>query len=291
MQTILVPLDGTLFSAQALRYAHTMARALEARIHLLHVWNCEERVLWTYRRAVGDEVDMRTRALRQAGIEVTAETTMGDPATAIVETARRLNVRMIVMVTHGYTGMQHWELGSVTDQVVLAADMPVLVVRSREGSSPVENYAVQRILVPLDGSTFSQHGLHCALDLASSLHANVHLLRVVKPHSVPVPVVAGENESLGEYRRLVLEGICKQANQELAGLSDELKPGAFEISWHVCVGYPAEQIVEEAVLQDTDLIVMATHGYTGVQRWALGSTADRVLHAATIPLLLVRPAA
>lgn len=79
----------------------------------------------------------------------------------------------------------------------------------------------------------------------------------------------------------------EQASQELAGLAAELQPDV-PARAVVVAGQPAEMIIDQAYAHQIDLIVMATHGYSGVRRWALGSIADKVLHATTTPLILVR---
>jgi len=176
------------------------------------------------------------------------------------------------MATHGYGGLRRWALGSVTDRVVHTATVPVCVVRSAAHVAPGE-HALTRILVPLDGSDLARQALPLAIELAKRASAELVVLRAVEPHT--------------QYASLLIMQRT-QAARDLHALAAELRQQQVVVTPMVVVGSATEAIVDAAAQRGVDLIVMATHGYGGLQRWALGSVADKVLQAAPIPILLVR---
>jgi nucleotide-binding universal stress UspA family protein len=177
------------------------------------------------------------------------------------------------MTTHGYSGLRRWAVGSVTDKVIQRAVQPVFILPSG-GDRLTPPDRLRRILVPLDGSDFARQALPVALDLATAAAAEVILLSAVEPPAQsPGALIVMRNEAAQELQRVAIGCAAQTA-----------------VRTEVVVGYPAEAIVDEAARIEADLIVMATHGRGGIRRWALGSIADKVLHATSTPLLLVRPA-
>jgi nucleotide-binding universal stress UspA family protein len=207
-------------------------------------------------------------------------------AEGIVRTAEEREATLIAMVTHGYSGLRRWALGSVTDKVVSATSTPVFVLRGSDMPVATEPPAFKRILVPLDGSDFARQALSTAAELATHMRADMHLL-----HALP---------SLEEYPALVRASVTGPqfadamqkshtwAREHLAQAARDIQHAEVKVTTQVVKGYPAEVIIQTAAQQQSNLIVMATHGYSGLKRWALGSIADKVLHATSTPLVLVR---
>ncbi|MDW8144756.1 MAG: universal stress protein [Roseiflexaceae bacterium] len=314
MHTIVVPLDGSELSAQVLPYVRMLAPLLGAKVHLLRViqethvsgsksWaqvlmsvygvpesealqrNHYEESMDALRQRVQAYLHAQAQALEDAGLDVTNEVRWGSPAEVIVEVAARYAPgALIAMATHGYSGLRRWALGSVADKVIHATTVPVLVVRGQ--AQPIVR-PPRRILTPLDGSGLARQALPLASEIARAAHAELILLRAVVPlleAYVGAPMlgrpIAENNEALGALREYALENLKAEA----ASLRAEVP----RVTTQVMIGYPAEVIVDEAREMEVNLIVMATHGYSGLRRWALGSVADKVLHATTTPLILVR---
>jgi nucleotide-binding universal stress UspA family protein len=306
MKTILVPLDGSALAEQTLPYVRMLAPASGATIHLLRVisdeekttlldndpavlyraeaidvplWERETRVWDMLRQRAESYLDAQAIALRSDGFDVDSHVDVGAPAERIIAVAEQLGADLIVMATHGYTGFKRWTLGSVTDKVVQASPAPVFVV---PGATPEQSGAprLKRILLPLDGSAFAQQALPPAIELATHGHAELILLRAI------VPTVEAYHGTL--LPADVQAALRDHAQEDLRAVAGELHPYEIPIKTAVVIGYVAEQIVTAAAQHQVDLIVMATHGYGGIKRWALGSVADKVLHATPAPLLLVR---
>jgi nucleotide-binding universal stress UspA family protein len=305
MKTILVPLDGSALAEQVLPSVRMLAPLLRAGVHLLRVVSESDRyhlLLYEYgqdhfatqrerqlhsweilRQQAESYLAPLAQQLRAAGVETAFEVRLGAPAEIVVEVAEREQATLIAMATHGYSGIKRWALGSVTDRVVHAANVPVFVVRGSEQPSIGER-SLKRILVPLDGSALARQALLLAAELAASTHAELILL------TVNAPPLGEALEEVSSYPRSgeLLAALRDRVLGELGGLADELRQQEVPVTPVAVEGFPAETIIDEAARRQVDLIVMATHGYSGLKRWALGSVADKVLHAATTPLLLVR---
>jgi nucleotide-binding universal stress UspA family protein len=180
--------------------------------------------------------------------------------------------------------LRRWALGSVADKVIHATDAPVLLVRGQ--AQPVVQ-PPRRILTPLDGSGLSRQALPLASEIARAARAELILLRAVVPMIeayIGAPVLGRPLVENSE----TLNALYEYALDELKAEAASLRAEAPRVLTRAIIGYPAEVIIDEAREMDVDLIVMATHGYSGLRRWALGSVADKVLHATTTPLILVR---
>jgi nucleotide-binding universal stress UspA family protein len=310
MKTILVPLDGSAVAEQVMPVVRQLAPILTARVHLLVVitdaqkqdliaqfaadpqaagqyetdWHWEHRAQAQLTHAAEDYLDGQAQALRIAGLEVTFEVASGAPAEQIVDIAASEPRALIAMTTHGYSGLQRWTLGSVADIVIQAARTPVLLVRA-VAHPPASAQPLRRILAPLDGSALAEQALPLAIELAVCAQAELLLFQAVRP------LVASALGLLPLHRPPTIDFPAPehaQALQQLAGVAQRWHLAELAVLPVVTSGEPAQAIVETAASEHANLIVMATHGYTGVRRWALGSVADRVLHAVSTPLLLVR---
>jgi len=314
MHTIVVPLDGSELAAQVMPHVRTLAPLLDAHVHLLRVvpatppgdsesWaqvlisvygvpeseaarrDHHNDVIEELHQQAQAYLDTQAQMLRSAGIEVTSEVRTGSPAETIVEVAAaHMPGALIAMATHGYSGLRRWALGSVADKVIHATDAPVLLVRGQ--AQPVVQ-PPHRILTPLDGSGLSRQALPLASEIARAARAELILLRAVVPMIeayIGAPVLGRPLVENSE----TLNALYEYALDELKAEAASLRAEAPRVLTRAIIGYPAEVIIDEAREMDVDLIVMATHGYSGLRRWALGSVADKVLHATTTPLILVR---
>jgi nucleotide-binding universal stress UspA family protein len=311
MQSILVPLDGSVLAERSLPYARMLALALGARVRLLRVivdapgndmvaesiaaaYGVQEPLNVQQERRIHSQEILRQNAERYLethaaplaadGVEVAIDVRYGPAADVIVEAALEQHVKMIVMATHGYSGIKRWALGSVTDKVVHATSTPIFVVRAEVPAQPP---ALKRILMPLDGSALARQALPLAAELAKSAQCELLLLQAVPATVEAYPGFASRGRPIPQLADLI-ESLRDQAATELGDQADQLREHGLPASTYVVNGHAAEVLVDEARRHSADLIVMATHGYSGIKRWTLGSVADKVLHATRTPLLLVR---
>jgi nucleotide-binding universal stress UspA family protein len=284
LKTLLVPLDGSEFGSRVLPYVRTLAANFSARVLLLSVTTARQNGKDTPQQA---ETTLYNAAelLRADGFDVATQIVHGTPASRIVEAAAD-DETLIVMATHGYSGLRRWTLGSVTEQVIHTTTRPVFVVHGA-ASPPASNPPqFKHMLLPLDGSAFSLQALPLATELATHAQATLHVLHAHLPVSA-YPALARASLSDDRFTDLLHEQRQNIA-QELAAVAGELQQQHIAASTCIKDGHPAEVITAEAARRHCDAIVMATHGYSGIQRWALGSVANRVLHTTPVPLVLVR---
>jgi nucleotide-binding universal stress UspA family protein len=312
MHTILVPLDGSALAERVLPHVRALAPMLSARVCLLEVISTvdhdtmlNETLLEAY--GIADTLEalqaqkkrawetMRQHAegylaaqamyMRETGLDVEIEVQFGSPDKMIVEVARERNATLIAMATHGYGGLKLWTLGSVTDQVVHTVATPVFVVHGAEQVPAAPT--IKRILVPLDGSAFARQVLPFATELANQANAEMILLQAITSTIEPLAGFRPLLRPIPQYSELI-ELLHWRAQLELGGLAEQIRQYGITVRTSIVNGQAAEVILDETAQRKADLVVMATHGYSGLKRWALGSVAHKVLHTATVPLVLVR---
>ena len=303
---MLVPLDGSKLAEITLTYAKEVAGRLDVEIILLHVANPALSDSMTMYQAYVDHAaeivrERATEIRQEAGISgksgtpsTTAEVVTGYPADEILGYAFEKDVDLILMTTHGWSGFKRWILGSVADKVLRESTIPVWLVRA---NVPEENIHAlgpgSRILVPLDGSDLSETVLPHVEALAQQAGTepmDVILASVIEPLVLPASVALPE-ASLN-WGRLSEEHMLrarKGLDDYLANTGERLKEAGVTVRCAVLEGRPADEIIEYSEKNQIDLIVMATHGRSGIRRWAYGSVAERVLMNGTSPILLVRP--
>jgi nucleotide-binding universal stress UspA family protein len=296
---VLVPLDGSPLAEQALPCAMALGRGLPAGLVLFHAVSIPSDAREILDNAGRDadalikHMEAKAKAyldkvagqLQDAGMSVQQVIRHGAAAEAIVDYAEQAGIQQIVMATHGYTGVSRWTHGSVAERVLQSASVPVLMVcaLAGEASARLEPVRCRRILVPLDGSTTAEQVLPPATSIAKALGAEMVLFRVSIVH------VSGWYT--GEWFE-PLEGDLETANHYakdyLNRVASDLVRQGIKVSTVVQMGTVAESIASYAETQQIDLIAMCTHGRTGLERWILGSVADRVLRVGHVPILLVR---
>jgi nucleotide-binding universal stress UspA family protein len=296
---ILVPLDGSRLAEQALSCAMTLGRGLQAKLVLFRAVSIPSDVKEALDRAdleagplmerleidANEYLEAMSHLLPEAGLSFRHIVRRGLAADAILDLIEETDIQLVVMASHGYTGIKRWMHGSVAERVLQSASVPVLMVRAKEGVSDglPEASPCRRILVPLDGSKLAEQVLPAVTPIARSLGCEVTLFQV--------PIIYAYGSLIGEWY-LPLQGSFDTADRDaqayLERLASHLREQGVEASTATWTGAVAESIVDFAEINDIDLIAMCTHGRSGIARWALGSVADRVLRAGDKPILLVR---
>jgi len=302
---ILVPLDGSSRAEQALPVAAQVARATGGTVTLLQVVTAVYKIPFYGLDASYIPPDIiesnlaRARdyldGLRQhgdlAGVTIQTQAVLGDPASVITDDAAKQPTDLIILSSHGYTGVKRWILGSIAEKVARHSSVPVLILRVGEPLRIHRGTSAVRALVPLDTSTRARDAIMPAANLVAALSApgqgELHLTRlVVTPEEVQ-----------GAEQHLATTG---------QRIQDELRAGAdpalhLALNWSVFLASDiAEGIVSVAEqgekngtsgkIAEYDFIALTTHGASGIQRWTLGTVIERVLHSTRLPVLVVRPA-
>jgi nucleotide-binding universal stress UspA family protein len=296
---ILVPLDGSCFGEESVPYAATLAKraALDVDLIHVHVPHPPDHLLantqYQFEGVSMDVYDEKDRQHERAYLEALATKTSevsghevhtvmldGTVDEAIDTCACGCAPGLILMSTHGRTGISRAWRGSVADSLVRHTSWPLLLVRPSEEAD--RDIQLEHILVPLDGSDRSQCILSPAMDLAKAMGSRVKLLHVVPTHT-----------GFGaRFRRLsdALTVVVGSASDYLEGIADRMREKGITVDVEVLEdAHPARGIIEVVERDSVDLVALATHGYRGVRRAILGSVADKVLRRAQVPLLLVGP--
>lgn len=283
---MLVPLDGSGLAERALPAAERVAHATNSGLVLVRVvpltaWAFAEGdaiisgeiyqpILESEEREAIAYLDRVADGLRARGLTVQIQLARGEAAEALLDLESRLHIGIVVMTTHGRTGIPRLALGSVADRLARDGKAPVLIVRPFQDEGRAQ--AFERALVPLDGSSRAEAALDAALPLAGRLVRQITLARSVDP-------TAGA-DAVAEARRYLEEQRLRAA--------ERIADASCAIEYAVLQGDPASQLIAHA-RREEELVILATRGHTGVKRLALGSVADRMLHQADVPLLLVHP--
>ena len=293
---ILVPLDGSHFAEYALPLALTLSRRTKAKVHLLTVqeplptrspegW---EEAARDWHQSYLDDLAIRIREL--AGGEITTKVRMGHVVDSLQAEAEVQEADLVVMATHGRGALSRAWMGAIADSFIRHTDRPVLVVRPPEGGAEVAlepDRTISKVLLPLDGTEVAERIIDHAAELGSLFGAAYHLVQVLpfpKGFKSPYPphMIEMNRESVAESR--------KEAEDYLHAQALRLRAQGFSVDTAVVeVGQAGHGILTEAEEAGCDFIAMATHGRGTIARTLLGSTADKVLRGAHIPVLLYRP--
>jgi nucleotide-binding universal stress UspA family protein len=283
---ILVPLDGSPTAEAILphvcRLAPPGAEVLLARVveitpafEGLDLTAIHERDRAEAHRYIHERVrDLEAKGIRGRGV-----VREGATVATLARLAEHEGAGLIALSTHGRTGLSRWIFGSVTQELVRSSPIPILVVRPAEGAADAAGAPPGRILVPLDGSARSSAAVPYAEALARRFEAEIVLLSV---RELSVPTVGAAYAEALEPGRRHEEGeeASEVAAQDLARKGVRARALVWE-------GDPAARILDAGRASSVDLIVMATHGRSGLARWTLGSVTETVLRAATVPVLVV----
>ncbi len=308
-ERILVPLDGSGMAAGILPAAQNLAKRLGARIDLLAVVDPETTELPSYMpiaagvprmefsagefesaeevqleriRAAAEYLNTVANSLREDGLEVDVEATVGDPAQEIVAKAKRGHTDVIAMATRGRAAIGRGLLGSVTDKVTHSSAVPMLVVCPVEGGSTAP---ISRLIVGLDGSRVAEAALDPARNLAASLGVPVLLLRAT---AVAARMAAYGGEPY--FASADLDGdMDEEAREYLDSIAARQKELGADVETRVRPGAAYNEIQTAAAEQPGSLIVLATRGRSGLTRWVLGSVTDRIIRSSDSPVLVIPP--
>lgn len=297
LQTILLPLDGSQLAETVLPHAMALTRATNSRLILLHVLPKTDHHSGQESHAV-DPLDWRLRTLErsryleqkaeffaQAGIAVETELLLGEAAERIVEFAQEREADLIIMSSHGQSGLSPWNVSSVVQKVILTVHSSVMIIPAYHAAeTPLTGLAYRRIVAPLDGSRRAECILPVLQTLADSQEADISLLTVVtRPEMLRrTPLSADDTalvDRLVDLNRTESETYLAQLESRIEG----------RLSSHVIVG---DDLIEELYnfvsRQEADLVVFSAHGSSGNRNRRYGSVVTSFIAYGSSPLLIVQ---
>jgi len=298
---ILVPTDFSDFSQEALQYACAFAKISGGTVECVHVVDLTflaaggassvyastadvDRSMKALREKAKKELDHFVRKEHLLGIDVVAHLREGIAADEIVKLAGEIHADLIVIPTHGRSGLDRMVFGSTCEKVLRTSPVPVLAIKSGERSAVGKDLALslKRILCPIDFSAFSESSLPMARTLAKQFGATLILAHIVDTR-FDYPEWTAEVAMSNSAH--LLKAAQEHVNRVAAGIAD------VKTEVHVSCGVPSRTLVDLTADGKADLVIMPTHGRKGIAHVLLGSVTERVARGAKCPVLTVRPKA
>jgi nucleotide-binding universal stress UspA family protein len=284
----LIPLDGTRLSESAYELLPLLKTLGVQDVRLISVWESawEESETGAKQQEFGEatekgraylEAYLKQQAdkVAAAGFNVEREVRVGRASGEVLEACK--DVDIVLIATHGRTGVARWWLGSVADIVIREAGCPVLVIGPNvsQALSP----QVKRILLPLDGSAEAEEALPVATWIAGLTGAELDVVRCLS--LTPVAYDPG----MGVYSADLIDSMEEAVRSYLTEVNTRL--AGKKATTSMLIGGPGEMLYQHLEERPADLVVMTSHGRSGVRRAALGSVTDRLLHGPA-PVLVIR---
>jgi len=293
---ILLPLDGSSLAERVLPHAAALANAFDSRLTLLRVvyrnenanqqgminpveWQMRKSEAIAYLKAV-------KKCLKDIDLDSDIQVMEGNPAQQIIEFARQENVELIIMSSHGSSGLSQWNINSVVQKVLLKAFMPIMIIRSyQESYESLDGLKYKRLLLPLDGSKRAE----CVLSLAKSISA-VHDSKILLTHIVEEPKLPRQTPLSDKDQQLVkrlTEINADESEKYLNNLVNQFED--LEVASIIESSKKPTTALHNIVDREKiDLVLLSAHGYSGENRWPYGNIALNFIVYGTTPLLIIQ---
>ena len=295
---ILVPLDRSALAECVLPHAIALARTLNSQLILLHVLSVSDKpdhlravdpLEWQLRRAEAESYLQAVCArLQEVGVPSEAHVNDGDAAEQIVDFAHDCGVGLVLMASHGQSGLSGWNVSSVVQKVIMRTRASLMIVRAYETAqtdSFTQRY--QRILVPLDNSTRAECVLPLAVVLARIPETQILLTHVVQRPEMPRRTPPSQEDL--ELADRIVERNRIEAENYLEGVRLQLPPAAVEA--RLLVANQVASTLHELVDQESiDLVLLSAHGYSGETRWPHGGLVASFVSYGSCPLMIFQDA-
>lgn len=303
---ILVPLDGSKLAEEVFKQAKELVVQLDLELVLLHVYEPDQEDFTPMYQAYLDHsyAMIMREANAYRGIKVfhehctpvsgKCEAIAGCAAEEILNYAEGNDIDIILMATHGRSGIKRWLMGSVANKVLRASKVPVCLVRSGTPEEMVDSkWAARRLLVPLDGSEMAEAILPHVEKLAKQRSADLVDITLIRVCESPFVTINYPESIMAltrvEYVKHMQRKLKEGCQQYLEGVENRLKDVGVNAHSEVLTGQPAQEIISYVHKGHFDLIAMCTHARSELGQLVFGSVADKVLHGVSNPIFLVRP--
>jgi nucleotide-binding universal stress UspA family protein len=293
---ILVPLDGSTLAERVFPHVIALAKAFNSRVTLLRVVYRQEQtnahgmvnpIDWQMRKSEAEAyLESVKEQLMEADIDSEIHLEEGKSAKQIIQYARREDVELIVLSSHGESGLSEWNINSTVQKVLLRAFMPVMIIRAyKQVSDGLQEASYKRIFLPLDGSKRAE----CILPLAKSI-SQKHKSKVLLAHIVEEPILPRQMPMSDEEKDLIQELVEKnirEAEKYLTSVKDQFQIDSVEpiIQSSKNATVSLHNIVDR---EKTDLVLLSAHGLSGEHRWPYGNIALNFIAYGTTPLIIIQ---
>lgn len=295
---ILIPLDGSLLAECVLPHASAIARAFNSRVMLLRALDrnqaAEKAQLfdllnWQINKTGAKLYLEKTSArLQKSGLQVEVTVLEGLVAESITDFAQSQGMKLIILSSHGRSGLSQWGLSSVTQKIIFSAPTSVLIIRAHQPTaSDLDERLYTQIMVPLDGSRRAENVLPMVTALARFHQSRIHLVHIVRaPEMARQMPLAREDVDLSNR-------IIARNREEAIRYLDQVRLHSplegIDVETHLLTGDNAASALHEFADQEhIDLVVLSAHGYSGNNRWPYGSMVNNFILYSKVPLIIVQ---
>ena len=305
---MLVPLDGSELAETVCIYAKELAGRLDLDVILLHVGNPSTQGIvpmeLAYIDHMAETVSRQIRDVQKATdgeqkskpVKVSGELAVGYSAEEIIRFADDNSVDLIVLASHGRSGIKRWTIGSVAGKVMSATTIPVWLIKAGAPvDTPYDKWPSKTLIVPLDGSELAESVLPHVETLAKQRGpepVEVVLVRISEIMTIPTyysPDISGVSLNWGNILQEETIRRKAEAKKYLEEIEKRFKQGKINVKSVVIEGKPNDEIVEYANKIPFSMIIMATHGRSGLSRLVYGSVAANIIHGVAGPILMIKP--
>jgi nucleotide-binding universal stress UspA family protein len=292
---ILLPLDSSKLAECVLPHLVAIARICEPEVQLLRV---SEPFGVTARLRMIDPVDWQIRKaeaasylsgiaarLQNAGLQVSTQLYDGKPAEQIIEVAQSWNADLIMMSSHGQSGLSPWNVSSVVQQVILRAHRSLMIIRAYQPvTADLTGLHYRKIFLPLDGSQRAEMPLTLAESLACAHSSEILAAHIVRQPELP------RRTSPSQEDLLLVNQLTERNRAEAIKYLEDLKsriniPIQTKLEISPSISRSLHQIADE---NDVDLTILSAHGYSGDTRWPFGSVGLGFIVYGSTPLLILQ---
>jgi nucleotide-binding universal stress UspA family protein len=293
---ILLPLDGSALAEKVLPHAVALAEAFGSRLSLLRVVyrkkNANQHGVvnpmeWQMRKS---EAEAYLKVVRKqlAAIDIESEIRVleGNPAQQIIEYTHREEVELIIMSSHGSSGISEWNINSVVQKVLLRAFIPVMIIRSyQEGYDGLKGLNYERLLLPLDGSKRAECVLPLAKSISSAHNSTVFLTHIVEEPKLPrqTPLSDEDKKLVSRLSQINIDESEKYFKNLITQFENQQVEMIIESSRKPTIAL--HNIVDR---EKINLVLLSAHGYSGENRWPYGKIALNFIVYGTTPLLILQ---
>jgi nucleotide-binding universal stress UspA family protein len=295
---ILVPLDGSVLAECVLPHAAAIAKAFNANILLLRMLDKEQQGVsaqlfdllnWQIYKAEANlylgKIDAR---LRKLGVSCDATVQEGLAAESITGFAQDRQAQLMVLSSHGHSGISQWGISSVAQKIILSAPTSLLIVRAYQSESrEFVEQSYKRILVPLDGSRRAENALPMITHLARFYKSSIHIV-----HVVTTPEMARQMPPTREDIELSNRVVARNRD-EITRYLEQVRLSSpwndISVQTHLLTSDNAPAALHGFVEQEgIDLVALSAHGYSGNNQWPYGSMVNNFILYGKVPLLIVQ---
>ena len=293
---ILVPLDGSRLAESALPAAAFLSEKFQATVTLVHIIekNAPSEIhgqshltdvtdAEAYLKSISEKHFLKTLRI-VCHVHATAEENVAE---SIVEHTGEFDHDLIVMCSHGRGRALHLMLGSMAQQVIAMGTIPVLIMRPDDAGATLSGFSIKSLLAPLDGIPDHEQAIPTVKMLAQTCDAAIRLAVVVPQFGSLSGQMSVTSRFLPGTVSRMLDISVQNAERYLQSLVEKLIGEGFTVTGHVRRGDPADHIFSLAQQLQADLIVLATHGKSGMEAFWAGSVAHRVCSRCSVPILLI----